>query len=73
MCGNSATAANVRLEVRGQQPSTAELRDRRKDFPRLLRYPEFDFEARKKGSRLRLPSSTDHLSTATAQQASSDA
>ena len=55
MCGNSATAANVRLEVRGQQPSTAELRDRRKDFPRLLRYPEFDFEARKKGSRLRLP------------------
>ena len=55
MCGSSATAASVRLEVRGQQPSTAELRDRRKDFPRPLRYPEVDFEARKKGSRLRLP------------------
>jgi len=56
MCGSSATAANVPLEVRAQQHSTAELRDRREDFPRPLRYPEFDFEARKKGSRLRLPS-----------------
>jgi hypothetical protein len=32
MCGSSATAASVRLEVRGQQPSTAELRGETKEF-----------------------------------------
>src|SRR6185437_2301573 len=32
MCGSSATAASVRLEVRGQQPSTAELRGNEEGF-----------------------------------------
>ena len=38
MCGSSATAASVRLEVRGQQPSTAELRGKTKEFARPSLY-----------------------------------
>src|SRR5437868_880496 len=36
MCGSSATAVSVRPEVRGQQPSTAELRDRRRTARALV-------------------------------------
>ena len=46
MCGSSATAASARLEVRGQQPSTAELRGNEEGIcspPRLYSNPESRF------------------------------